>query len=92
MEFPKINPPYCQSCGTSLRNNTNLGSNYDGSMNFDFCGYCYQNGSFVYPDITVNDMIESVADSIITQMGMPELQARRYAELFIPTLKRWKTE
>lgn len=36
---------FCQSCGMPLTN-TNKGTNADGSLNEDYCTYCYQNGKF----------------------------------------------
>jgi len=87
--YPKIEPPYCQSCGTSIRESINKGTNSDGSRNVDYCFSCFQNGSFTDPNITLNEMIEIVADSIIDQLGTSELHARYFAESFLPTLKRW---
>ena len=33
-----------------------LGTEKDGTKNHEYCKYCYQNGSFVNPDMTVDQM------------------------------------
>lgn len=37
---------YCQSCGMSLTKEI-LGTERDGSLNIDYCLYCYKHGAFV---------------------------------------------
>lgn len=44
----------CQSCGMPIVNNNQLGSNKDGSLNEDYCKYCYQNGEFI-DDVTMQE-------------------------------------
>ena len=34
----------CQSCGMPIADDKLLGTNKDGSINKDYCKYCYQNG------------------------------------------------
>ena len=36
---------FCQSCGMPLTD-TNKGTNSDGSLNNEYCSYCYQKGQF----------------------------------------------
>ena len=37
----------CQSCGMPIENNEQLGTNKDGSINQDYCKYCFDKGEFV---------------------------------------------
>ena len=47
---------FCQSCGMPLTEEKR-GSNADGSLNEDYCAYCYNNGKFTQ-DFTMSQMIE----------------------------------
>lgn len=85
----------CQSCGMPLKE-TNKGTNTDGSLNNDYCSYCYQKGKFTQ-DFTMSQMIEfctQFTDQINNETGWdltPE-QAKEQMKLFFPNLKRWKEE
>ena len=37
----------CQSCGMPITSDELLGTNKDGSVNIDYCKYCYENGDFI---------------------------------------------
>ena len=84
---------FFQSCGMPLTE-TNKGTNSDGSLNNDYCLYCYQQGKFTQ-DFTMNQMIEFCAqftDQINKETGWnltPE-QAKEQMRQFFPNLKRWK--
>ena len=47
----------CQSCGMPLSSAEVLGTNADGSLNEEYCTYCYQHGNFAQ-DCTMDEMIE----------------------------------
>ncbi len=66
-----------------------FGTNADGSINEEYCCFCFQDGKFTEPKITKEDMIEKVSDFMI-QMGMPESQAKKRARDTIRKLKRWR--
>lgn len=36
----------CQSCGMPMPTDELLGTNADGSLNTDYCTYCFQEGAF----------------------------------------------
>jgi hypothetical protein len=64
-----------------------FGTNSDGSQNNEYCHYCFQNGSFVNPDASMQDVID-LSVAAMQRMNMPGPlieQTRQY----IPTLKRW---
>jgi hypothetical protein len=81
--------PYCQSCAMPLSKPEKFGTNADGSKNGDYCHFCFQNGTFTDPDITMEQMISKVASLLTKFRGIPEHQARERAQTFIPKLKRW---
>jgi hypothetical protein len=37
-------PQFCHSCGMPLTKNEDCGTNADGSINYDYCQYCYKDG------------------------------------------------
>ena len=88
MKATKSQGLFCQSCSMPLQKPEDFGTNADGSKNNEYCGYCYQNGKFTEPDITMGQMIEKCTD-IMKQMQMPKDQIEK-TRLFIPMLKRWK--
>ena len=77
----------CQSCGMPLEEEKERGTNSDGSINGDYCIYCFKDGEFT------NNMTleETIADSVnyaelagMTKEAMLEMQSK-----VLPTLKRW---
>jgi hypothetical protein len=67
-----------------------LGANADGSASEEYCRYCFQNGAFTDPNITMEGMIEMVAGFIAQDGSMTTEQAKQMASAVIPTLKRWQ--
>lgn len=67
-----------------------FGTNSDGSKNRDYCKFCFQNGRFTDPNITIAQMIDKVA-GFAAQMKIPETQAKEMAKSSIPNLKRWRS-
>lgn len=37
----------CQSCAMPIKSINQLGKNKDGTINEDYCKYCYDNGEFI---------------------------------------------
>lgn len=81
--------PYCQSCGMPLRRPEVYGTNADGSASTEFCKFCYQNGTYTQPNITMEQMIEKVAD-IMARRGHDRAESKRKASTYIVRLKRWR--
>ncbi len=65
-----------------------FGTNTDGSKNEKYCRYCFQNGKFTEPNITMEQTIEKCTD-IMRQMKMSEVQIEQ-TKTFIPMFKRWR--
>lgn len=85
-------PLFCQSCGMPLTAEC-LGTNADGSPNYDYCMYCYKDGAFT-ADSTMEEMIEFCAQFVdqYNEGSGQHLTCEEYKELmhqFFPHLKRW---
>ncbi|WP_352397957.1 zinc ribbon domain-containing protein [[Clostridium] aminophilum] len=76
----------CQCCGMPLEDEI-IGRNKDGSMNENYCQWCYADGTYTYSDL------DELIDVCIPQMvkeGFTEEQARNYLRETLPNLDYWK--
>jgi hypothetical protein len=80
--------PFCQSCAMPMEKPGDFGTNTDGSKNKEYCRYCYRDGKFTEPGMTMEQMIEKCA-GMMRQMRVPDAQIEQ-TKAFIPMLKRWK--
>jgi hypothetical protein len=86
------NPPsqICQSCSIPVLRPPDFGTNADGSLSKYYCRFCYQNGNYLDPELTMDRMIELSAEAM-RQMKLPEKDIEQ-ARKIIPTLKRWNKD
>ena len=78
----------CQCCGMPLEEEI-LSREPDGSINEDYCRWCYTQGEFVYKDM------QSLLDYCASHMAneaFPETQVRAYLAQLLPTLAHWKEQ
>lgn len=80
----------CQSCAMPLTSKDLLGTNKDGSINEDYCKYCYDKGEFLHK-VTMEEFIEMCSE-FGEQAGMTNEQMKEYCTAVFPTLKRWKKQ
>ena len=82
---PKV---FCQSCTMPIDNVADRGTEKDGSKNNEYCKYCYQNGAFINPDMSFDEM----KSLVITQMEKMNLPADiiQNSVRSLPDLKRWR--
>lgn len=81
---------FCQSCGMPLDDENFLGTNKDGSVNNDYCSYCFKDGEYTY-DCTMEEMIAVCAEH--ADKWVPPIskeEAVKQMRQFFPMLKRWK--
>ncbi|MFM9281510.1 effector binding domain-containing protein [Paenibacillus jiagnxiensis] len=78
----------CQSCGMPIHSEELAGTAANGSLVYDYCKYCYQNGGFAQPNITMEDMIR-LSIPFLLQEGWEEEAARNMLHKSLPLLKRW---
>ncbi|WP_339276000.1 zinc ribbon domain-containing protein [Paenibacillus sp. FSL W8-0426] len=83
-----MNMTVCQSCGMPLGNAAQWGTEMDGKSTSEYCIYCYKEGRFEQPDISLDGMIE-MCTAILVQEGMDEPSARSMLRHQLPFLKRW---
>ena len=76
----------CQCCGMPLEDAI-ISRNPDGSMNEDYCQWCYADGKYTYddPDVLINVCVRHMASEQFT-----EEQVRAYMKGLLPTLNYWK--
>ncbi len=78
----------CQSCGMPLNKDENGGgSNQDGSKSKIYCSLCFENGMFLHPDFTAQEMQRFCVDQL-AKRGMPKFMAWIFTR-GIPKLDRW---
>jgi hypothetical protein len=82
--------PFCQSCAMPLMKPEDFGTNADGSKNKDYCIYCFKDGQFTEPNLTVEEMMEMVEHMLIKVAKVPEEKAKVIVQILIPQLKRWR--
>ena len=82
---------YCQCCAMSMGEGKELyGTNSDGSVNEDYCKYCFEKGEFTFKG-TMEEMIEICVPHVVeANKDMNDDSARKMMMEFFPTLKRWK--
>ena len=76
----------CQCCGMPLEDEI-IGRNKDGSMNEDYCKWCYADGTYTYS--TMDDLIEICVKNMVNE-NFSEEQARTYLKIELPKLDYWK--
>ena len=86
-------PQMCQSCGMPL-NEKVLGTNADGSKNYDYCIYCYKDGAFT-GDFTMEEMIDfcsQFVDQFNKDAGQnfTKDEYKNLLRSYYPVLKRWR--
>ncbi len=84
-----LRSPICQSCGMPMKKDEDFGTNDDNSFHKEYCHYCFKEGEFTEPDLTLEQEINKVAGIAVEQLGMTEEQAKKMAVEIIPRLKRW---
>ena len=85
-----MNNKICQSCGMPLVSESDLGTNLDGSINNDYCKYCYNNGEYI-DKVSMKEYIE-MCSKYGSQAGMTNEEMKEHCTKLFPTLKRWKKD
>lgn len=83
----------CQSCGMLLEQDSDKGTEADGTKSQEYCTFCYQHGKFTQ-DITIEEQVEHNLQDLdewnkSTGLQLTKEEARAQLMEFLPTLKRW---
>ena len=76
----------CQCCGMPLEDEI-IGRNKDGSLNEDYCKWCYADGTYTYSNM--DDLID-VCVRNMAQENFTEEAARDYLKQTLPKLNYWR--
>lgn len=78
----------CQSCGMPLASDPGHGgTRADGSHSTEYCSYCYADGRFLRPDMSLDQMKALVVEKL-RERGFPAFVARFFAR-GVGKLRRW---
>jgi len=79
----------CQSCGLPFDEEHAhlIATQPDGSKSI-YCTYCYKDGKFIDPNLSIEDMIEMLLP--VWGKAIGEEKARKELTALLPTLKRWQ--
>ena len=76
----------CQCCGMPLDDSI-IGKNKDGTLNEDYCQWCYADGTYTYSNM--DDLIDVCVGHMVNE-NFSEEQARIYLKQTLPKLEYWK--
>ncbi len=79
----------CQSCGMPMSAEEHFGTEADGTLSKDYCTYCYRNGAFTEPGITIDEMAK-IGGAMMSQLyAIPLERAETFSKDQLSCLKRW---
>lgn len=84
------NKHFCQSCSMPIDNIEMRGTEKNGSKSEEYCKYCYTNGAFVNPNMTMEEMKTIVRTQLAQRNGSAGMIQN--ALNVLPELKRWKSK
>ena len=76
----------CQCCGMPI-DDTILGREKDGTLNEEYCKWCYADGTYTYNDM--DELIDICVKNMVSE-DFTEEQARAYMKEMLPKLDYWK--
>lgn len=78
---------FCQSCTMPIDNPEDRGSEKNGTVSQEFCKYCYKDGAFTNPGLSLDEMKKKV-ESEMRRQRFPDSLIQK-ALTALPYLKRW---
>ena len=77
----------CQCCGMPLEDEI-MSKDKDGSINEDYCKWCYKEGEFIYNDM---ESMISFCENTMSNETFTREQVRDYMSDLLPKLKHWSS-
>ena len=78
----------CQCCGMPLEDDI-MAKETDGSINEEYCKWCYKDGNFTYNDM---ESLISFCENTMSNENFTRAQVRDYMSNLLPKLKHWSVE
>ena len=78
----------CQCCGMPLEDDI-MAKETDGSINEEYCKWCYKDGNFTYNDM---ESLISFCENTMSNETFSKQQVRDYMSNLLPKLKHWSAE
>ena len=78
----------CQCCGMPLEDEI-MSKEKDGSINEEYCKWCYKDGNFTYNDM---ESLISFCEKTMSNETFSKQQVRDYMSNLLPKLKHWSAE
>lgn len=77
----------CQCCGMPIEDDEIISRDKDGTLNEDYCKWCYADGTYIYSNM--DDLIDVCVGHMVNE-NFSEEQARTYMKELLPKLDYWK--
>ena len=77
----------CQCCGMPIDDDSILGRDKDGTLNEEYCKWCYADGTYTYNNM--DELIDLCVKNMVNE-NFTEEQARSYLKEMLPKLDYWK--
>lgn len=84
------NKLFCQSCSMPLDTEALKGTEKNGNKSNEYCLYCYENGAFINPNMTLDEM-KVIVKTQMAKMNLPDSLIDKSIQL-LPDLKRWNNK
>ena len=82
--------PTCQSCAMPMTTPDEFGTQAGGSYHDEYCTYCFQEGAFTDPNLTLDHMVDFTSEMMVSDEDISESEARQAARESLAPLKRWR--
>lgn len=79
----------CQCCGMPMEEDSVLSREADGTIQEDYCKWCYADGQFTYK--TMDSLVDYLSKAFSSEQW-PEAAARAYYNEALPKLKHWEKD
>ena len=79
----------CQCCGMPLEDDASVSREPDGTLNEEYCKWCYNQGQFAYSSM---EELTSFLVEPMSNENWPKEQARAYFEAQLPQLGHWRKQ
>ena len=79
----------CQCCGMPLEDDASVSREPDGTLNEEYCKWCYNQGQFAYS--SMEDLTSFLVEHMSNE-NWPKEQARAYFEAQLPQLGHWRKQ